>query len=140
MQQQVSKEQPLLKKKETKTLLPKSLKKVSDEAWSKILVTIRPLNMSIEALLRAARPIGFDGKHLTLGVFYQFHKERLEEDVHRRILEDVAEKVLGLPVRVKCMLTEPPQRKIKKRQEEEVVLTEGKDEDIIKVAEEIFSN
>ena len=129
-----------VKKNEKLAPIPKNIKKVSDEIWHKILVSIKPINMSIEALLRAAKPIGFDGKNLTLGVFYQFHKDRLEEEAHKRLLEDVVEKIFGLPVRIKCMLTESPQKKIEEKKKEDVVLTESKDEDIIKVAEEIFSN
>jgi len=107
---------------------------LSDEIWRSILATVRPVNASIEALLRAARPVGFDGSTLTLGVFYKFHKERLEDGNHRRILEDVCAQVIGGQVRVTCVLTEPPVKPV----EQETVLTEGKDQDIIKAAEEIF--
>jgi DNA polymerase-3 subunit gamma/tau len=105
---------------------------VTSEVWSAILTKIHPVNTSIEALLRAAKPLGYDGKNLTLGVFYKFHKERLEDSRHMRILEEVVAGVLGAPTRVICRLTEAPAQK--------AVLTEGKDEDIIKVAEEIFGS
>lgn len=104
-------------------------KNLDETTWKSILSATRPINASIEALLRAARPMSFDGHVLTLGVFYKFHKERLEEFSHRRILEDVIANVLGLSVSVICTLTEPPSPS---------PLTEGKDEDIIKAAEEIF--
>ncbi|MFZ5932871.1 MAG: DNA polymerase III subunit gamma/tau [Patescibacteria group bacterium] len=124
-----------LLKKETE--VPKNpnpkIKEVSEEIWRTILATVKPINTSIEALLRAARPVDFDGKNLTLGVYYRFHKERLEEGNYRRILEDVIASVLGGPVRVICTLTEPPTKK-------EPVLTEGEDKDIIKIAEEIFGS
>lgn len=112
---------------------------INDEVWRKILMAVKPINTSIEALLRAAKPIGYDGKNLTLGVFYRFHKERLEDGKNRRILEDVVAQVLGAsPIRVICTLTEPPQKVIE--QKEDTVLTEGGDKDIIKIAEEIFGN
>jgi DNA polymerase-3 subunit gamma/tau len=118
-----------------------SSKEISEDVWKTILATVKPLNTSIEALLRAARPVGYDGKVLTLGVYYRFHKERLEETSHRRILEDVASGVMGAPVRVVCTLTEPPAKvEPKAVVEEKTVLTEGGDEDIIKIAEEIFGN
>lgn len=118
-----------------------SVKEVSEDVWKTILATVKPINTSIEALLRAARPLEYDGKVLTLGVYYRFHKERLEEGSHRRILEDVASGVMGAPVRVVCTLTEPPQKvEPKVVVEEKTVLTEGEDEDIIKIAEEIFGN
>lgn len=117
-----------------------NLKEVNEEVWRKILATVKPINTSIEALLRAAKPMSFDGKTLILGVFYKFHKERLEDFHHRRILEEVVTGVLGNPTKILCTLTAPPQRTENKKQENEVVLTEGGDEDIIKVAEEIFGN
>lgn len=113
---------------------------VNDDAWKSILAMIKPLNASIEALLRAARPLSYDGKVLTLGVFYKFHKERLEDSTHRRVLEDVIAKVLNSPTKVVCSLVEPPPKKIVEEAKVEPVLTEGKDADIIKVAEEIFGN
>ena len=118
----------------------KNLKEVTDEVWKEILSRVRPINTSIEALLRAARPANFDGGTLTLDVFYRFHKERLEDGRHRKILEEVIGAVLGTPIRVVCTLAEPPARKIEKKKEASVVLTEGEDEDIIKVAKEIFEN
>lgn len=106
-------------------------KNIDENVWKSVLAAVRPINASIEALLRAARPMGFDGHILTLGVFYKFHKERLEEISHRRILEDVIANVLGNPVRVVCTLAEPAVK-------EAPVLTESEDKDIIRAAEEIF--
>jgi len=117
-----------------------SPKEISEEIWKNILSQVKPINTSIEALLRAAKPVGFDGTTLTLGVYYRFHKERLEEGSHRRILEDVVAAVLGVPVKVICTLSEPPQKKVIEEEKDESVLTEGEDKDIIKVAEEIFGN
>ncbi len=117
---------------------------ITEEVWRTILAHVKPINTSIEALLRAARPIGYDGKVLTLGVFYKFHKERLEENSHRRVLEDVVAGVLGNPARIVCTLTEPPVRREPEVKNPpaggEPVLTEGGDKDIIKIAEEIFGN
>lgn len=125
-------------------------KNIDDGVWKDILTKIHSVNISIEALLRAARPMCFDGKVLTLSVYYRFHKERLEETHHRRVLEDVAAEVLGGPVRVVCTLTEPPPKttavQVAEKQEitsltsAEGVLTEGRDKDIMKIAEEIFGN
>jgi hypothetical protein len=102
----------------------------NEEVWRKILATIRPVNASLEALLRSSKPLNYDGTTLTLGVFYKFHKERLEEATHRKIVEEIVTKVLNNETRIVCTLTEAP-----------IIapLTEDKDQDIIKVAEEIFS-
>jgi len=111
---------------------------VTEEVWKRILAAIRPINTSIEALLRAARPMQFDGKTLILGVFYRFHKERLEDVGHRRVLEDVVTNIMGSPIRVICTLTAPPVKNPVEEKREEIVLTEGEDPDIMKAAKEIF--
>ena len=113
------------------------LKQLSSDVWKRILAAVKPVNTSIEALLKSAKPLGFDGKYLRVAVFYKFHKERLEEDRHRKALEDVIKGVLGRPVKIMCSLSQPPKKKQKVK--EDVVLTEGKDEDIIEIAEKIFS-
>jgi DNA polymerase-3 subunit gamma/tau len=118
----------------------KILKDLNEEIWRTILAKIRPVNTSIEALLRASKPLAFDGKVLTLGVFYRFHKERLEEGRNRKILEDVINVVMGTPVRVVCTLTEPPVKKVVEEVHTTTVLTEGEDKDLVKIAEEIFGN
>lgn len=106
---------------------------VNDDAWQKILSIVKPINASVEALLRSAKPVAYDGKVLTLGVFYKFHKERLEDAHHRVILETTIAQVLNSPTKVVCTLLDPPIKVIP-------VLTETKDSDIIKAAEELFSN
>lgn len=106
---------------------------VNEETWKSILSLIKPVNASVEALLRATRPVNYDGKTLTLGVYYKFHKERLEDNQHRSVLEDIVTRVLQSPTKIVCTLVEPPLKV-------QPVLTETKDNDIIKIAEEIFGN
>lgn len=113
---------------------------VNDDIWKKIISEVHPINISIEGLLRSSKPISYDGKTLTLGVYYKFHKERLEDMSHRKILEGVLEKVLNSPTRIICTLVEPPPKKVIEEAKTESVLTESKDNDIIKAAEELFSN
>ncbi|MCH7730197.1 DNA polymerase III subunit gamma/tau [Patescibacteria group bacterium] len=135
-----------LEVKEEKNL-ERKVEQVTDDIWRKILAQIRPKSASTEALLRAAKPINYDGEILTLGVFYRFHKERLEENLHRRILEDTIASILGNPVRVVCTLTKQLSKEPASEEKEKValtesdsVLTEGEDKDIIKVAKEIFGS
>ncbi len=113
---------------------------LNDEIWKNILAAVRPINISIEGLLRSSKPINYDGKVLTLGVFYKFHKERLEDVHHRKIVEDVLEKILNSPTRIMCTIVEPPVKKIIEEAKVETVLTEAKEPDIIKAAEDIFGN
>ena len=90
--------------------------------WNEVLSAVRPHNHSLEALLRATKPAGFDGKCLALEVFYKFHKERLEEQRYRGMVEEMISKVLARPITIKYYLGE-------KR---------GEPDDIIRNAEEVF--
>ena len=115
--------------------------KFESDVWQKVLSQVRQKNVSVEALLRSSKPLDFDGKNLRLGVYYKFHKERLEADVYRKTLEDILTSVVGSPVRVVCILTDQPKKKviggIKKTGN---ALTENTDIDIMEAAKEIFGS
>ncbi|OGM08667.1 DNA polymerase III, subunit gamma and tau [Candidatus Woesebacteria bacterium RBG_16_36_11] len=121
-------------------IMTNNVKEISGDIWNKILAQVKIINMSVEALLRAAKPMNFDGKTLTLGVYYRFHKERLEDLRNRKILEEVVEKVLSIPTKVVCILTEAPVKKEEKKEKIDVLLTESEEGDIVKAAKDIFGN
>lgn len=110
---------------------------VSTEAWTKLLAAIKIRNASIEALLRAAHPIKIDGENLAIGVYYRFHKERLEVGPHRLACEEAAESVFGRTVRVSYELTDRPVSE--PTVPSEPSLTPVASADIINAAAEIFS-
>jgi hypothetical protein len=100
------------------------------------------------AFLKACRPLACEEGFLVLEVFYKFHKDQLETDKCRKIFEKSASEVLGSSVKIKCSLSENPRplkplpkfedfppavdKPIKK-------IAEKGDDDIIKMAEEIFN-
>ena len=75
-----------------------------EQKWGNLLMTIKPFNHSVEAFLRASRPISIKGKILLLEVFYPFHKDRLEEAKNRKIVEDCMTKVFGVNLCFECVL------------------------------------
>jgi DNA polymerase-3 subunit gamma/tau len=80
-----------------------SLDKI-EESWGNILMAVKPFNHSVEAFLRASKPIKFEGRNLTLEVFYPFHKDRLEETKNRQIVEKGLQKILGVEITFDCIL------------------------------------
>lgn len=74
------------------------------ESWGNILMSVKPINHSVEAFLRASRPIKLDGRKLVLEVFYPFHKDRLEEARNRKIVEEGLLKILGIEMAFECVL------------------------------------
>lgn len=124
-------------KKQEKTI-KKEIPKVTTESittdkfinlWSKILLEVKPINHSIEALLRSARPLLLDKDQATIEVFYKFHKERLEEPKIFEIMKKVLDKVLESNIKIKYVLG---QKFIKESLPQE--------SDLIKAAKEIFGN
>jgi len=127
--------------------------------WPEILERVKPLNHSVQAFLRATRPLAIDGDFLILEVFYKFHKDQLERDQCRRIFEKAASEVLGSEVKMKCSLSEVPRSPKPLPSLENIPVSnsvdplpkpsqtwpkskrvaEGTDDDIIKFAEEIFN-
>ena len=75
-----------------------------EEKWGNLLMTIKPYNHSVEAFLRASRPLSIKGKTLLLEVFYPFHKDRLEEAKNRKIVEECMTKVFGIDLCFQCVL------------------------------------
>ncbi|MBI2268642.1 MAG: DNA polymerase III subunit gamma/tau [Candidatus Blackburnbacteria bacterium] len=104
-----------------------------DEQWKKLMEQAKKTNHSIEALLRATKPQGLNGNNLMLEVFYQFHKERIEKDPYRSLVEKIAQEVFGKEIHIVCFLSSS-----KKRAIDIANLTEEVEEDIIRVAEDIF--
>ncbi len=126
-----------------KELLPPSkkiVKSLDDAVWQKLLENIRGKNIGMEALLRAAKPLGFDGRVLSLGVYYQFHKDRLEDSKNSRVLENIANDTFGTEsVKVEYELIEKPKTQNKVIMTNEVTpLKNNADKDIIDAAKEIF--
>ena len=104
--------------------------------WKDILNKVGLLDISVEALLRAAKPLKLEDGVLEIGVYYSFHKGKLEEFKHREILERVCSDIFGRNIKIVCSLIEPPQVR---RVNSGVVLSENADEDIVEVAKKIFS-
>ncbi len=74
------------------------------DPWSALMAVVKPLNHSVEALLRSCAPAEITGKTLTVRPFYPFHKERLEDPRNRKILESAAIQVYGKGIKVKVVL------------------------------------
>jgi len=74
------------------------------EKWEELLEAVKPMNHSVAAFLKAAQPSKIEGDALILQVFYQFHKDKLEEHRNRRIVEKGIEEVFDSCVKIKCKL------------------------------------
>lgn len=104
------------------------------ERWLEILKSVKPHNHSVEAFLKACSPMVWDGRYLTLEVFYKFHKERLEDEKCRSLVEKIVSDVMQEVVKLKFVLG-GGKRVVKS---EENISGAVPPTDIVKAAEEIF--
>lgn len=127
--------------------------------WQEVLLAVRPKNHSVEALLRATRPKAINGEMLTIEVFYKFHKDKLETEKCRQIVEEAASEIFDCLMKIKFLLGEkpiiaktlnepkhedfPPSQFSNEHQGPAASAVPGNgettDQDIIEVAREIFS-
>jgi DNA polymerase III gamma/tau subunit len=78
---------------------------VVEREWGKVLTAVKPFNHSVEAFLRAARPKAVKGDKLVVEVFYPFHKDKLEEQKNREIVEKGLSIVFGAEIGFECILS-----------------------------------
>ncbi len=106
--------------------------------WHDLLARLQPRNHSVAGLLRSARPKEMGDKFLTLEVFYKFHKDQLEQEARRRIIEEEIAKLWG-PISVRCVLGDPHARNAAGGQVKTVaVAVPGNVSDEVAAAEEVF--
>ena len=113
-----------------------SIDRVKSE-WGNFLTDLAPKNQSIAGLLRSATPLTVQGRDLTLEVFYPFHKDQLEQESKRKVVEEAVSRIWG-KMNVRCVLG-----KKGAKIEDEVQSEIGKTEDKLTIpvtgsVEEIF--
>lgn len=106
--------------------------------WGNILQAVKPFNHSVEAFLRASRPVKVAGEVLVLEVFYPFHKDRLEEDRNRAVVEEALKRVFGIIMRLECQLGQNKKAPLVVRNETPISEVVSGDKDIYEMAKEIF--
>lgn len=97
----------------------KILEKVK-KRWPSILKALRDENKSLEFFLRGAQPQSIEEGKLILKFYYRFHKDRVEDPKNRGIIEQVLEKELGSPIKVKGILGAKPKSKVNTQLVEQV--------------------
>lgn len=102
--------------------------------WKEFLEKMKPLNHSIELLLKSCKIINFQDGFLTLETNYKFHKELLEGSKIRNSIERTAKEVYNVPIRIRCTVNSKP---IAKKETENFNIVDP-DEEIINISKEIF--
>ena len=94
---------PVIASNATSDLRSRPQSPVADQ-WSALMSAVKPLNHSVEALLRSCKMGGLTDHTLTILALYPFHKEKLENPKSMVILEQAVKEVYGKPLKVKVEL------------------------------------
>lgn len=70
--------------------------------WNEVVDTCGSMSRMVQAILHSGRPIAGEEGVIVLGFPYKFHREQIEDQKNRVIVEDAIARVFGLRVRVRC--------------------------------------
>ena len=116
---------------------PANLLAQIEQGWGEFLNKVKGQNVHVVALLRSTKVLAFDGTDLTLEVFYRFHKDKLEEQKIRVMLEGILSEIVGKIIRLKFVLAQKESKPTRQVELSDVV--EPPSEELAKIAQEIFS-
>lgn len=108
-----------------------------DANWGDFVVKVRAVNSHVAAILRSTKPVSLVDDILTLGVYFRFHKEKLEEVRILGLLEDVFSQMAGKQVRFRFVLEKREKKLPAAVRDSDVVEAGGSELEIM--AQEIFS-
>ena len=74
------------------------------DLWPRVRQDVKAINRRIEALLSSVDPASVDGGRVTLAAAYEFHRDKLNTDEVRVVVEEAIGRLLGQPIRVWCVL------------------------------------
>jgi DNA polymerase-3 subunit gamma/tau len=74
-------------------------------AWSEVVARIKHSSRNVAAIVRDCPPVALDGEVVTLCPRSTFHKDKLESEQAKRLVEQVVSEVLGERYRIKCIPT-----------------------------------
>jgi DNA polymerase-3 subunit gamma/tau len=79
-----------------------------EKAWPQVLELVKAKRMSLSLYLAEAEPAEVEGSVIVLGLpsEFRFHKETLEKELNKQVIEEAFTQALGIKVRVQCVVTE----------------------------------
>lgn len=82
----------------------------AEALWPKVIEFVKARRMSTGIFLSESEPVEINDSTVILGLpsEFQFHKETLQKEPNRRLVEEGFEAVVGRKVRVQFVVTEGP--------------------------------
>ncbi len=83
------------------------------DLWERVRADVKAVNRRVEALLSTIDPVAVNGDEVTLASPYEFHKNKMNSDDARTVVEDVITRLTGRKVLITCVMRDEiaqPQR------------------------------
>jgi DNA polymerase-3 subunit gamma/tau len=79
-----------------------------EKAWPQVIEAVKAKRMSLSLYLAESEPAEVEGSVIVLGLptEFRFHKETMEKDLNKQVIEDAFAHVLGRKIRIQCVVTE----------------------------------
>jgi len=74
------------------------------EHWPHFLNALRPQDLKLEALMRACEPVRVETDVIVLSFTHKFHRNKVEEDRQRCLVEEALSALFGQRLRVRCVM------------------------------------
>ena len=74
-------------------------------AWSEVVTGIQRSSRNVAAIVRDCPPVALDGDLVTLCPRSTFHRDKLESDQAKRLVEQVVSELFGDHYRIRCVTT-----------------------------------
>lgn len=107
-------EQPVIESTTTFNLSDLSSEQLSGngellyQQWQSFVTQVAQTNFSLATLLKSAQPISGETGKITLGVYYKFHQEQLQQPKFTQQLNALISNTYGGPVHIQCILSTQP--------------------------------
>ncbi len=92
-----------INKSQEKNNKPVKYDKRTNGQWHHFLMDLKGKNNTIHAFIRVASP-EFSENTVTLTFPYKFHKEKIQEQKNKKVVEDILKKVYGIDYAIECIL------------------------------------
>jgi hypothetical protein len=80
------------------------------EHWPHFLNALRPQDLKLEALMRSCEPVRVETDVIVLSFAHKFHRNKVEEDRQRCLVEQALSDLFGQRLRVRCVMEQPQDR------------------------------
>ncbi len=79
-----------------------------ERVWPQVIELVKAKRMSLSLYLAEAEPAEVEGSVIVLGLpsEFRFHKETLEKELNKQVIEEAFAQALNKKVRVQCVVTE----------------------------------